>query len=82
MHCLMFSFSAPGKSPPPLQRNTHGIGSDIHRDVVKTQTVVNDIRDMLKSQGGADSQHLLVSVTHGPSVTEFTYTIPRSKTGL
>ena len=81
MHCLMFTFSAPGDSPHPLQRNTHGIGSDIHRDVVKTQIVVNDIRDMLKNQEGAGDQHLPVSVTYAPSTTEYTFTVPRIKTG-
>ena len=71
----MFAFSAPGESPPPLPRNPHGIGFDIHRDVVKTQTVVNDIHDMLKSQGGVDGQHLSVSVTHAPSAIEYRFTV-------
>ena len=71
----MFAFSAPGDSPPPPQRNPHGIGSDIHRDVVKTQTAVNDIRDMLKIQEGASCQPQIVSVTRTLSLAECTLTI-------
>ena len=59
----MIAFSAPGQSPLPPQRNTHGITSDIHRDVVNTRTVVNNIHNMLKGQEGANKQQLLVSVT-------------------
>jgi hypothetical protein len=71
----MFGFSAPGDSPPPPQRNPHGTSSDIHRDVVKTQTAVNDIRDMLKGQEGAGYQPQLVSVTRTPSLTRYTLTV-------
>ena len=53
-----------------------GTCSDIHRDVVKTQTAVNDIRDMLKGQKGADHQPQSVSVTHILSLAEYTLTIP------
>ena len=75
MHCLMFAFSAPGDSPPPPQRNPHRIGSDIHRDVVKTQTAINDIRDMMKAQEGAGYQPQLVSVTRILSIAEYTLTV-------
>ena len=72
----MFAFSAPGESPPPLRRNTYGITSDIRRGVVsEVQNMVSDIRHMLKNQEGADSQHLSVSVTRAPSVTEYTFTV-------
>jgi len=81
----MFAFSAPGQSPPPLQRNTpqpparrntRGIVSDIRREVVsEVQTVVSDIRHMLKNQEGTDVQHLSVSVIHAPSATEYTFTV-------
>ena len=75
--------SAPGKSPSPVPRNTrgtilnirHDAVSEVHRDVVNTQTMVSDIRHMLKSQEGAGSQHLSVSVTHAPSATEYTFTV-------
>ena len=77
----MFVFSAPGDSPLPSQRNPHGIGSDIYRDVVKTQTVVNDVHAMLQIQGGADGQHLSTSVTRAQSVTEYTFTVPYTQTG-
>ena len=72
----MIAFSAPGQPPPPLQRNTHGIGSDIRREVVEVRTMVSDIRHVLKSQEGADSRHLSVSVTRAPSATEYTFTVP------
>ena len=78
----MFAFSVPGESPPPLQRNTHGIVSDIHRDVANTRTVVNNIHNMLKSQEGADGQHLSVSVTHAPSATEYTFTVFQTQNRL
>ena len=81
----MFTFSAPGQSPPPLRRNTlqpparrntRGIVSDIRREVVtEVQTVVSDIRHMLKSQEGADDRHLSVSATRVPSATEYAFTI-------
>ena len=70
----MFVFSAPGESPPPPQRNTHGIGSDIdriHRDAAKTQMAVDDIREMLKGY-----QLQSVSVTRTLSLAEYTLTIP------
>lgn len=71
----MFAFSAPGESRPPPRRNTHGIASDIRRDVVsEVQTMVSDIRHVLKSQAGADGRHLSVSVTRAPPVTEYTFT--------
>ena len=72
----MLAFSAPGESPPPPQRYTHGIGSDIHRDVVDTQTAVNDIRDILKGQEGAGYQPQSVSVTRTLSPAECILTIP------
>ena len=76
----MFAFSAPGDSPPPLPRNTHGIVSDIRRDVVsEVKTMVSDIRHVLKNQEGAGGQHLSVSVTHRPSATEYRFTIPQTQ---
>ena len=78
----MSVFSAPGDSPPPPQRNMHGIGSDIRRDVVsEVQTMVSDIRHMLKGQEGADGQHLSVSVTRVPSPPNTYLLFPRLKTG-
>ena len=71
----MCVFSAPGESPPPPQRNTHGIGSDIRRDVVETKTAVNDIRDTLKGQEGASRQPQSVSVAHTLCLAEDTLTI-------
>ena len=82
MHYLMSIFSAPGDSPPPPQRNVRGIGSDIRRDVVsEVQTMVSDIRHMLKVQEGADGQRLSVSVTHVPSPSNTHLLFPRVKTG-
>ena len=60
---------APGDSPPPLPRNTHGIASDVrhevrraisevHHDVVNTQVMV---RNMLKSQQEAGDRDRPVS---------------------
>jgi len=55
----------------------HGIAFDIRRDVVsEVQTMVSDIRHALKSQEGAGGQHLSVSVTYAPSVTEYALTVP------
>jgi len=55
----------------------HGIASDIRRDVVsEVQTMVSDIRHALKSQEGADGQHLSVSVAHAPSIAEYALTVP------
>jgi len=72
----MFGFSAPGQSPLPLQRNTHGTLSDIRREVVsEVQAIASDIRDMLKSQEGAGSQSQLVSVTRILSLTEHALTV-------
>ena len=70
----MFAFSAPGESPPPPLRNTHGTTSDIHRDIVNAQTVARDIRNMLKSQEGAGNQPQSVSVARTLSPTEYTLT--------
>ena len=72
----MFAFSAPGESPPPPRRNTHGTSSDIRRDVVRIQTAVNDIRDTLKGQEVASRQPQSVSVTHTLCLAEYTFTIP------
>jgi len=73
----MFTFSAPGQSPPPaVWRNTCGIVSDIRREVVsEVQTVVSDICHMLKNQEGADGRQQLVSITDVPSATEYTFTL-------
>jgi GH18 family chitinase len=72
----MFAFSAPRESPPPPQRNTHVIASDVRREVVsEVQTLVSDIRGALKSQEGADGRHLSVSIAHAPSATEYTLTV-------
>ena len=84
IHSLTFAFSAPGKPPPPPRRNTHGIASDIRRDIVsdirrdiipEVRTVVSDVRRMLKGQEGADSKHLSVSATHAPSTIEYIFTV-------
>ena len=72
-------FSAPGESPPPLLRNTHGTASDIHRDVVNTRIVVNNIHNMLKSQEEAGYQPQLVSVIRILSLTEYTLTIAQTQ---
>jgi len=37
--------------------------------------MVSDIRHVLKTHAGADGQHLSVSVTHAPPVTEYTFTV-------
>ena len=71
----MFASSAPGESLPPLRRNTYGIGSDIHRDVVNTRTVVNNIHNMLKNQEGAGYQPQLVNVTRILFLTKCTLTV-------
>ena len=68
---LVFPFSAPGESPP-LSKNTQGtssssrrdVVSEVHRDVVDTQTLVHDIHNLLKGQEGASGQLQSVSVTH------------------
>ena len=74
-YCVMFGFSAPGQSPPPLQRNTHGTASDIRRVVSEVQTIASDVRHMLKSQEEAGSQPQLVSVTRILSLTEHAPTV-------
>lgn len=43
--------------------------------------MVSDILHALESQEGANSQHLLASVTRAPSVTEYALMSPRLKTG-
>ena len=53
----------------------HGTASDIRRVVSEVQTIASDIRHMLKSQEGADSQPQLASVTRIPSLTEHILTI-------
>ena len=76
----MFVFSAPGESPPPLLRNTGGtisnirrdVASEVLRDVADTQTVVHDIRKMLKSQQGVGGQPQPVSIAHTVSPAEST----------
>ena len=87
----MFGFSAPGESPLPPQRNTRGAASDIRRDVIyevqnirrdvvsEIQTAVSDILHTLGNQGVADGQHQSVSVTHLPSVAEYTLTIVQAQ---
>ena len=47
----------------------------MHRDVVNTRTVVNNIHNMLKSQEGVGYQPRLVSVTRILSLTEYTLII-------
>ena len=79
----MFAFSAPGESPPPVPGNTHGTisnirhdaVSEVHRGVVKTQTMVSDIHGMLNSQQGTGGQPQSVSATHTLSLAEFTLTV-------
>ena len=78
----MVAFSAPGESPVPLPRTTDRTipdirrdVSEIHRGVADTQAVVYDIRNMLKDQQEAGGQPQSVSITHTPSLTEYTLTI-------
>jgi len=71
----MFPYSAPGESPLPQLRNTHGTASGIHQDVVNTQNVVKNIQNMLKSQEGAGHQPQLVSVTRTLSLTGYKLTV-------
>ena len=70
IQCLNFALSAPGESPSPPPRNTHGtilnirrVVSEAQRDIANTQTVVYDIHNTLKNQEGAGGQPHLVSVT-------------------
>ena len=61
---LIFAFSAPGELPPPVPGNMYGAApnirrdavSEVHRGIVKTQTMVSDIHGMLRSQQGAGGQ--------------------------
>jgi len=80
----MFAFSAPGESPSPVPGNMHGTTpnirhdavSEVHRGVLKTQTMVSDIHSMLKSQQGAGGQPQSVSATRVlPSLVGFTLTV-------
>ena len=79
----MFAFSAPGELPPPLPGNTHetvshirrDAVSEVHRSVLKTQTMVSDIHIMLKSQKGAGGQPQSVSTTRTLSLARFTLTV-------
>ena len=60
----------------------HGIASDIRPDVVsEVHATVSDAPHMLKTQEGVDSQHQLVSFACAPSVTEYTFTVPKIQTG-
>lgn len=62
---LMFIFSAPGDSPPPLPRVTHGTVSDIRHDVVKTRVMVSDVhRDVSNTQTMVSDVHCDVAKTH------------------
>jgi len=78
IQCLIFAFSAPGESPSPASGNTYGatpnirrdVISEVHRGVVKTQTMVYDIHSMLKSQQGAGGQPQLVSTAYTLSLIE------------
>ena len=61
-----------------MLRNTQGIASG--RDVVsEVQTMVSDIRRMLKNREEIDGQHQPVSITHTPSVTEYTFTVTQTQ---
>ena len=75
----MFTFSAPGESPPPVLGNTHGTirrdVSEINRGIVKTQTAISDIHSMLKSQQGAGGQPQSVGATRTLSLVEYTLTV-------
>ena len=81
---LIFAFSAPGESPLLLPRNNGSVPdirrdimkagaiiSEVHRDVMNTQSMV---RDMLTTQEGAGGQDRLVSVTCTLFATEQTLT--------
>jgi len=77
----MLAFSAPGDSPPPLLRNTHGAIPNIHRDVSEvrrdvadTQTMVSNIHTMLRSQEGIGGRPRLVSVARNLLLTGYTLT--------
>jgi len=49
--------------------------SEVHRGVVKTQTMISDIRSMLKSQQGAGGQPQSVSATRTMSLAGFTLAV-------
>ena len=80
---LTFTFSAPGESSPPVLGSIHGITpnirrdavSEVHRGVVRTQTMVSDIHDMLRSQQGAGGQPQSVSATGTLPAAEHTLTV-------
>ena len=68
---LTFQSSAPGEPQPPSAT------SGIRRDVVsEVQTMVSDIRHILKSQGRADGQPQLVNITCNLPVAEYTLVTP------
>ena len=78
----MLSFSAPGDSPPPLLRNTHGAipnirrdVSEVRRDVADTQTMVSSIHAMLRSQQGIGDRCQLVSVARNLPLAGYTLTV-------
>ena len=62
IRCLTFTSSAPGESPSTLrhQHRSDTIISEVHRNVINTQTMV---RDVLRSQQEAGGQDWLVSDT-------------------
>jgi len=49
--------------------------SEVHRGVVKTQTMVSNIHSMLKGQKGAGGQPQPVSATRTLSLAGFTLTV-------
>jgi len=72
----MFVFSAPGESPPPVQRDAGTTSRRMSEAIpYEIQTMVSDIRQVLKSQAGANGQHLSVSITRAPSVTKYLFTV-------
>jgi len=72
----MFTLSAPGPSPPPPSRNTHGTSSDIHQDIANVHRDVVNPNDvvywMLNSQEGTSGQDWSVGVACAPSIAEET----------
>jgi len=77
----MFAFSAPGDSPPPPPKNTHGATSNTRRDVsvvhhgvTNTQAMISNIHNMLKSREGIGGPPQLVSIARTLSLTEYTLT--------
>ena len=85
---LAFAFSAPGESPP-LPNNPYGassssrrdVVSEVHRDVVNTQTLIHDIHNLLKGQEGAGSQLQSVSVARILPLSTKRSLLLRLKTG-